>query len=50
MALAPSHTSLILFVSAAAVLLAIPGPAVLYIVSRSISQGRAAVAGAGSKK
>jgi len=37
-----SHANLILFVSAAAVLLAIPGPAVLYIVSRSISQGRAA--------
>jgi threonine/homoserine/homoserine lactone efflux protein len=36
----PSHSSLLFFVSAAAVLLAIPGPAVLYIVSRSIGQGR----------
>jgi threonine/homoserine/homoserine lactone efflux protein len=36
----PSHSSLLFFVSAAAILLAIPGPAVLYIVSRSIGQGR----------
>ena len=36
----PSHSSLIFFVTAALVLLAIPGPAVLYIVSRSIGQGR----------
>lgn len=38
----PSHSSLILFVSAAVVLLAIPGPAVFYIVGRSIGQGRSA--------
>ncbi|HEY2546703.1 MAG TPA: LysE family translocator, partial [Candidatus Acidoferrum sp.] len=36
----PSHSSLLFFVTAAAILLAIPGPAVLYIVSRSIGQGR----------
>jgi threonine/homoserine/homoserine lactone efflux protein len=38
----PNHASLLLFVSAALVLLAIPGPAVLYVTSRSIGQGRAA--------
>ncbi len=38
----PSHSSLLLFVSAALVLLAIPGPAVLYVTSRSIGHGRAA--------
>src|SRR6267143_4961845 len=38
----PSHSSLLLFVSAALVLLAIPGPAVLYVTSRSIGQGRSA--------
>ena len=38
----PSHGSLILFFGTAVVLLAIPGPAVLYIVSRSIGQGRSA--------
>jgi threonine/homoserine/homoserine lactone efflux protein len=36
----PSHSQLLFFVSAAVVLLAIPGPAVLYIVGRSIGQGR----------
>lgn len=36
----PSHAQLLFFVSAAAILLAIPGPAVLYIVGRSIGQGR----------
>jgi|SRR5579859_4583773 len=36
----PSHSQLLFFVSAATVLLAIPGPAVLYIVGRSIGQGR----------
>lgn len=36
----PSHSQLLFFVSAALVLLAIPGPAVLYIVGRSIGQGR----------
>jgi len=38
----PSHASLVLFISAAMVLLAIPGPAVLYILSRSIGQGTTA--------
>jgi threonine/homoserine/homoserine lactone efflux protein len=38
----PSHTSLLLFVSAALALLMIPGPAVFYIVSRAMGQGRAA--------
>jgi threonine/homoserine/homoserine lactone efflux protein len=37
-----SHSSLLLFVTGAAILLAIPGPAIMYIVSRSIGQGRAA--------
>ena len=37
-----THSSLLLFVSAALVLLAIPGPAVLYVTSRSIGQGRSA--------
>jgi threonine/homoserine/homoserine lactone efflux protein len=37
-----SHSSLLLFVSGAALLLVIPGPAVTYVVSRSIGQGRAA--------
>jgi threonine/homoserine/homoserine lactone efflux protein len=36
----PSHTSLLVFISAAAVLLAIPGPAVFYIVGRSIGHSR----------
>lgn len=37
----PAH-ELVLFVTAAMVLLLIPGPAVLYIVARSVDQGRAA--------
>ena len=37
-----SHSSLLLFVTGASVLLIIPGPAITYIVSRSIGQGRAA--------
>jgi threonine/homoserine/homoserine lactone efflux protein len=37
-----SHSSLILFVTGAAILLVIPGPAVTYVVSRSIGHGRAA--------
>jgi len=37
-----SHSSLFLFITGAAILLVIPGPAVTYIVSRSIGQGRAA--------
>jgi threonine/homoserine/homoserine lactone efflux protein len=38
----PSHSSFLLFVSAALVLLAIPGPAVFYVTSRSIGHGRIA--------
>jgi threonine/homoserine/homoserine lactone efflux protein len=38
----PSHSSLVLFVSASIVFLVIPGPAVFYVVGRSIGQGRAA--------
>jgi len=38
----PSHSSLALFVSAALLLLVIPGPAVFYILGRSIGQGRGA--------
>src|SRR5258708_6092708 len=37
-----SHSSLLVFVGAALVLLAIPGPAVLYVTSRSIGLGRGA--------
>jgi threonine/homoserine/homoserine lactone efflux protein len=37
-----SHTSLLLFVTSSIVFLLIPGPAVLYIVSRSVGHGRAA--------
>src|SRR5580693_7352699 len=36
----PSHSSLLIFISAAALLLAIPGPAVFYIVGRSIGHSR----------
>jgi threonine/homoserine/homoserine lactone efflux protein len=36
----PTHPQLLFFVTTAAILLAIPGPAVLYIVGRSIGQGR----------
>jgi threonine/homoserine/homoserine lactone efflux protein len=38
----PSYSSLALFVSAALLLLVIPGPAVFYILGRSIGQGRGA--------
>jgi threonine/homoserine/homoserine lactone efflux protein len=38
----PSSSSLLLFVSAALLLLVIPGPAVFYIVGRSIGHGRGA--------
>ena len=38
----PSLSTYALFVATCLALLAIPGPAVLYIVSRSIDQGRAA--------
>jgi threonine/homoserine/homoserine lactone efflux protein len=37
-----SHSSLLLFAAGAAVLLIIPGPAVTYVVSRSVAHGRAA--------
>jgi threonine/homoserine/homoserine lactone efflux protein len=37
-----SHSSLLLFVTGAALLLVVPGPAVTYVVSRSIGHGRAA--------
>ena len=37
-----SHSSLVLFVSGAVILLIIPGPAVMYVVSRSIGHGRSA--------
>src|SRR5229473_8512322 len=37
-----SHSSLLLFVTGAAILLVIPGPAVTYVVSRSIGHRRAA--------
>jgi threonine/homoserine/homoserine lactone efflux protein len=36
----PSHSQLLFFVSAAALLLAIPGPAIFYIVGRSIGHSR----------
>jgi threonine/homoserine/homoserine lactone efflux protein len=38
----PSSQNLLLFAGAALVLLLIPGPAVLYIVARSVAQGRTA--------
>jgi len=38
----PSSTSLVAFVASALVVLLIPGPGVLYVVARSISQGRRA--------
>jgi threonine/homoserine/homoserine lactone efflux protein len=38
----PGATNLSLFISAALVLLLVPGPAVLYIVARSVEQGRIA--------
>jgi threonine/homoserine/homoserine lactone efflux protein len=38
----PAPSSLVLFVTAALVLLVIPGPAVLYVTSRTIGHGRAA--------
>ena len=38
----PETTSLALFVLAALALLLVPGPAVLYVVARSIQQGRKA--------
>ena len=38
----PDASTLALFTVAAVTLLVIPGPAVLYIVTRSVDQGRAA--------
>ena len=38
----PSGQNLLLFAGAALVLLLIPGPAVLYVVARSVAQGRKA--------
>ena len=38
----PSGQNLLLFIGAALVLLLIPGPAVLYVVGRSVAQGRKA--------
>ena len=38
----PSLSTYALFIATALALLAIPGPAVLYVVSRSIDQGRSA--------
>jgi threonine/homoserine/homoserine lactone efflux protein len=38
----PGWSDLLLFISAALILLFIPGPAVLYIVARSVEQGRRA--------
>ena len=42
MSFLPSPNDLLLFVSAAVILLIIPGPAVLYVLARSIDQGRKA--------
>src|SRR5215470_5807785 len=42
MIVTPDPASLVVFVAAALVLLLTPGPAVLYIVTRSIDQGRRA--------
>jgi len=38
----PGYSSLLLFVTGAVIILIIPGPAVIYIISRSVGQGRAA--------
>lgn len=38
----PSYSSLALFIAGAAILLITPGPAVLYIISRTVGHGRAA--------
>src|SRR5438445_4838585 len=37
-----SHSSLLMFLIGSAIILVIPGPAVMYVVSRSIGQGRVA--------
>src|SRR5919206_2501035 len=38
----PDGSTLLLFVGASLALLAVPGPAVVYVVTRSLDQGRAA--------
>ena len=38
----PDSSTLLLFIGAALILLIIPGPATIYIMTRSIDQGRAA--------
>jgi threonine/homoserine/homoserine lactone efflux protein len=38
----PAGSTLVLFVGASVALLAVPGPAVIYVVTRSIDQGRSA--------
>jgi threonine/homoserine/homoserine lactone efflux protein len=38
----PSHSSLVVFIGAAILLLVTPGPAIFYILGRSIGQGRSA--------
>jgi threonine/homoserine/homoserine lactone efflux protein len=38
----PAASTLLLFAAASLALLAVPGPAVIYLVTRSVSQGRAA--------
>ena len=38
----PDGSTLLLFVGASLALLAIPGPAVIYVVTRSLDQGRTA--------
>ena len=38
----PDASTLVLFTAASLALLAVPGPAVLYVVTRSLTQGRTA--------
>jgi len=38
----PDASTLLLFAGASLALLAVPGPAVIYVVTRSLDQGRAA--------
>jgi threonine/homoserine/homoserine lactone efflux protein len=42
MSFLPPVNSLILFITAALVVLLVPGPSVLYVVARSVDQGRKA--------
>src|ERR671937_2263061 len=39
----PDGSTLLLFAAASLALLAVPGPAVIYVVTRSLAQGRTAV-------